>query len=143
MTILRQIYVESLLERFRASPALTTLARVERSVIDAMDLADRAVIVAHRSGERKREEYVGYVDRFCELLITIVTRDSQPDVLADQILEVAHPIVMGLTGHQLIDIEEMDDGTDPPVYAGNNGSLCLCTTHYLMHYRTQRDDLSK
>jgi hypothetical protein len=143
MTILRQIYVESLLDTFSKSPALTELARIDRSVIDAMDLNDRAVIVAHRAGERKREEYIGYVDRFCELLITIVTRDSRPDVLADEILEVAHPIVMRLTGPQLIDIEEMEDGTDPPVYASNNGSLCLCTTHYLMHYRTSRDDLSK
>src|SRR5471032_1040067 len=129
MTILRQMYVESLLNAFSNSPALTALARVERSVIDAMDLDDRAVIVAHRGGERKREEVIGYVDRFCELLITIVTRDSKPDVLADQILEIAHPLVVGLTGPQLIDIEEMDESTDPPVYAANNGSLCLCTTH--------------
>ncbi len=143
MTILRETYIATLLDDFRVNVALTALASVERSVINAMGLTDRAVIVAHRGGERKAEAMTGYVDRFCDLLLTIVTRDPEPDVLADQVLEVAHPIVMALTGPNLIDVSEADDGTDPPVYAAQDGSLCLCTTHYVIHYRSGRDDLTQ
>jgi hypothetical protein len=143
VTILREIYISTLLDSFRGSVELTALASVDRSVINAMGLTDRAVIVAHRGGERKVEQMTGYVDRFCELLVTIVTRDPEPDVLADQVLELAHPIVMALEGTNLIEISEADDGTDPPVFAAQDGTLCLCTTHYVIHYRSGRDDLSK
>lgn len=143
MSILRQTYIASLLDAFRASAELTEIAAVERSVINAMGMADRAVIVAHRGGERKSEAMTGYVDRFCDLLITVVTRDPEPDVLADQVMEIAHPIVMALTGANLVDVSEADDGTDPPVFAAQDGSLCLCTTHYIIQYRSGRDDLTR
>ncbi|CAM2154447.1 conserved hypothetical protein [Paraburkholderia tropica] len=143
MTMLRQTYIAALLEAFSASTELTALAAVERSVINAMGMSDRAVIVAHRGGERKSEAMTGAVDRFCELLVTVVTRDAAPDVLADQVMEIAHPLVMSLTGTNLVDVSEADDSTDPPVFAAQDGSLCLCTTHYIIQYRSGRDDLTR
>jgi hypothetical protein len=143
VSILRQTYIASLLDAFRASAELTALAAVERSVINAMGMTDRAVIVAHRGGERISEMMAGPVDRFCELLVTIVTRDAEPDVLADEVMEIAHPIVMALTGPNLVDVSEADDGTDPPVFAAQDGNLCLCTAHYIIQYRSGRDDLTR
>jgi len=143
MKTLRQVYIDTLLAQFQANADLTALATVDRSVLRAMGMNDRAVIVPHRGGGQMKEAMTGYTDRWVELLVTIVTRDLEPDRVADEVLEVAHPIVMALTGLNLIDVSQMEESDDPPVFVSQNDTLCLCTSHYVIHYRSMRDDLSR
>ncbi|SDV51685.1 hypothetical protein [Chitinasiproducens palmae] len=142
MTILRQQLLGALRASLQADAQLTARVAIGESVLDALDEAAGSTLVIHRGGELPRRTNMGVTDRFCEVLATVIVRAPAPDVEADRILEIAHPIIVALDLPGLISIEEsVDGGADPPMFGESNSNLCLCTTHYVMHYRTSGDSL--
>ncbi|QNT25505.1 hypothetical protein [Ralstonia solanacearum] len=142
MTVRREILADGLLQAIRAGLVLQhTEADTERSLDRALRIEDgRPIVVVHLGADHPEVQGVGATDRVCELLVTVVTHDEEPDRAADRVLEVVHPAVMGFEAERLIDITE--GRTDAPEFAGLDGTSCMRTVHYLMQYRTSPNSLA-
>ncbi|HDR9028746.1 TPA: hypothetical protein QDB14_002946 [Burkholderia vietnamiensis] len=143
MTTRREVYIEDLLAAAGVDAGLQQLdVQVGRSVVDALDEKHSLALVLHLGGEAPPDRSaVGFATRQTELLCTVITRDTAPDRAADQVLELAHPIVMNYDGQGIIDIGESH--TDPPIFANVDGESCLRTVHYIFTYRTRWNSLTE
>lgn len=136
---LRETFIQALMARFTAAPGFP--AAVERSIVKAFDREDGAVIVVHRGGEQDPDNSrLGVIDRVCEILVSVVARGDAPDQLADDVLEVAHPLVMTYAAAGIIDLWE--GPTDTPKFSDTNGTAGLITVHYFIKYRTSPTSLT-
>ena len=134
---LRESYIQGIIAALRALPDFP--ASVERAVTTAFARNEGPVLVVHRGAEGL-EGKLGEVHRTCEVLVSVVTRSSVPDQLADEIMELAHPVVMAFRGTGMIEIAE--EGTNAPTFAQADAQACLLTTRYGIKYATSRRSLS-
>ncbi|MFS8973861.1 hypothetical protein PO002_05005 [Cupriavidus necator] len=141
-TTLRESYAGQLRALLEAEPALQALGvQFSRSVFEALDMrAIRYALVLHHGADAPGHETTGAVDRHSELLLTLMVRDTDPEPLAEAVLAIVHPLVMGFTAEQLIDVSEL--ATDAPAYDHTGGMRLARTVHYDLFYRTQRSSLS-
>jgi len=136
---LRETYIEALIALFGATTGFP--AQVERSIVKAISRAEGSTVVVHRGGEPAPDNsMLGVIDRTCEILVSVVTRDDTPDKIADEIMEVVHPLVMTYSTAGIIDVWEGQ--TDTPKFSNTNGQACLLTVHYFIKYRTSPNSLS-
>lgn len=135
---LRETYIEALLALFTATIGFP--ATPERSIVNAIARADGSTIVIHRGGEDPDYSKLGVVDRSCEILVTVITRDDTPDKIADDVMAVAHPLIMTFTAAKIIDVQE--GVTDKPLFSNTDSKACMMTTHYFIRYRTTPNSLS-
>ncbi len=135
----RETYIQGLIAALAAAPGLS--AKVERSVVVAFNRSESPVLVVHR-GSEALENSLGDDDtyRTCEILISVVARSDVPDQVADEVMEVAHPVIMAYMAAGVIQMQEM--GTDAPVFAQADSKACLMTTRYVIQYLTNRLSLS-
>lgn len=134
----RESYIQGLIAMFSAASGFPAL--VERSVSIAFSREESPVLVVHRGAETPDNSKMGVTDRSCEILVSVITRSDTPDKDADDILEVAHPLVLGYMAAGLIDVNEV--ATEAPRYANTDGQACMITVRYLFLYRTDRDSLA-
>lgn len=142
MTTKREQLVEAVYQALKASPALQALGVVfSRSIFAALDMREKKrVLVVHHGKERTGEESSAQIDRRATLIVTIVTRDPNPDSLSEEALALAQPVVMTFSHPDLIDIDEL--GTDEPSYDHLGSVVSARAIHFSLFYRTSRDSLS-
>ena len=63
-----------------------------------------------------------------------------PDQLADEIMELAHPVIMAYRAAAMVEMGEL--GTNAPTFAQGDAQACLLTTRYGIKYTTGRRSLS-
>lgn len=136
---LREVFIENLIAILNAAPGLQS--KVERSIVTAFDREEGSVLVVHRGAEAAPDaSKCGVVDRTCEILVSVVARADAPDKAADELLEIAHPLVMAFTGQEIIDVWEGQ--TDAPKFSDADSAAGLITVHYLVKYRTRPNTLT-
>jgi hypothetical protein len=135
---LRETYIQALIALFKATPGFP--AMVERSLVVAFAYEEGSVVVVHRGKEDPDNSMTGVTDRTCEILISVITRSAVPDQVADEVMEVVHPLVMHFTAANLMRV--LEGQTDEPKFSGTDTSACLMATHYTLLYRTIPDSLS-
>lgn len=142
MTTKREQLAEAVYQALQANVALRALGvAFSRSVFAALDLRDKKrVLVVHHGKERTGEESTAQIDRHTTLIVTVVTRDANPDSLSEEALALAQPVVMTLSHPDLIDVAEL--GTDEPSYDNLGGVVSARAIHFSLFYRTSRDSLS-
>lgn len=142
MTTTREQLAEAVFQALKANPALQALGLLfSRSVFAALDLREKKrVLVVHHGKERTGEESSAQIDRHTTLIVTIVTRDANPDPLSEEALALAQPIVMTFAHPDLIDVAEL--GTDEPSYDNLGGVVSARAIHFSLFYRTSRNSLS-
>lgn len=142
MTTKREAMVQGVLQALQAAPTLQGKGLVfSRSLFAALDMRNtKRVLVVHHGQEQMGAESTAEVDRHAELLITVVSRDADPDSISEATLALVHPVVMAFTDPALIDLAEL--GTDTPSYDNLGGIVGARTVHYDLFYRTSRDSLS-
>jgi hypothetical protein len=138
MTTARESYIQGLIAVLEASPWFP--AGVSRSVTVAFRREESPVLIVHRGAEEIENSLGDDTERHCEILASVVSRAEAPDQEADEVMEVAHPIIMQYSAPGIVLIEEV--GTNAPVFAGADGGACLVTTRYKIHYCTDRLSLS-
>ncbi|MBC3927777.1 hypothetical protein [Undibacterium sp. CY21W] len=136
-TTLRERYLDQIVDLIRAIPGITAV--VDRSVSAAFEVDDSDVIVIHRGKETPEQEMHGATDRTCDVMVSVVTRNSIPERVADGLMSIIHPAMMHFSDDALIDITE--GITEQPRYGGENGKACMISTHYFILYRTDPDSL--
>ncbi|HEY9145263.1 MAG TPA: hypothetical protein VIN36_01125 [Thiobacillus sp.] len=138
MTTLRETYIEGLMAVLEAVPGFP--AGVHRSISVAFRREESPVLVVHRGGEDVANSLGDDTDRFCEILVSVISRGDTPDRDADAVMELAHPAIMQFLAPGLIQMEEV--GTNAPVFSNADGHACMMTTRYKVHYCTDRLSLS-
>lgn len=135
MTTLRERYIEGLIAALDAVPGFP--ASVHRSMTIAFRRDESPALIVHRGAE-DLENTLGDddTDRQCEILVSIVSRGDTPDREADDVMELAHPVIMQYRAPGLLLVEEM--GTNAPAYSNADAHACLMTTRYKIHYTTGR-----
>ncbi|WP_059415602.1 hypothetical protein [Cupriavidus basilensis] len=141
-TTKREEMAQRLYERLQAVPGLQALGLAfSRSLFAALDMrGKKRVLVVHHGKEQLGAESTAEIDRHAVLIVTIVTRDPDPDSLSEAAFALMHPAVMTFTDPALIDISEL--GTDAPSYDNLGGIVGARAVHYDFFYRTGRDSLS-
>jgi hypothetical protein len=134
---LRESYIQALLDLFRDASGFP--ATPERSLKAAFSREEGTIIVVHRGKEFQEDAVLGYADRHCEVLVSVISRDEAPDRVADDVMEIAHPLIMNFCSEKLVDVVE--GPTDQPLFSNVDPSACVVTTHYVLRYRTQSDSL--
>lgn len=138
MTTRRESYIQGVIVALSALPALA--GRVERSISKAFTREESPVIVVHRGAESLENTLGSDTDRSCEILVSVVSRSHIPDVDADGVMEVAHPVIMAFQSAGILWMEEL--GTNAPIFSNTDSQACLLTTRYMVHYGTDRLSLS-
>lgn len=138
MSTLRETYLDALVAMVKAIPNFPAI--VDRSVIAAFAIEDSDVVVIHRGKEDTDHGMAGVVDRSCEILVSVITRNSVPERQADALMEQLHPLIIRFAAAGVIDVS--DGSTDAPKFADADGKICMITTHYVLQYRTASDSLS-
>ncbi|MBY0237871.1 MAG: hypothetical protein K2X55_01005 [Burkholderiaceae bacterium] len=138
MTTLREVYIEGIIAALEATPGFP--AKVERSVNRAFTRQESPVLVVHRGGEDVNDSLNSSVFRACEVLVSVVTRSDVPDQVADEIMEIAHPVIMAYRGDRMMKI--LEAGTNAPVFSPADSQACLLTTRYNIQYTTARRSLT-
>jgi hypothetical protein len=110
-------------------------ALVGRSLARAFGADEGTQLVVHRGGESPDLDIDGDGQRYCDALISVVTRSDEAEVDADAVMDIAHPLVMGFTDPRLVLIEEIK--VDEPKYASADYRVCVITTHYRFSYQVQ------
>ena len=135
---LRETYIQGLLAALRAVPNFP--AQVERSLSIAFSREESPVLVVHRGAEELENSLGSDTDRSCAILVSVISRSDVPDQVADDVMEVAHPVIMAF---QLAGIQQMQEmGTNAPVFSNADGQACMVTTRYSIMYGTDRLSLS-
>ncbi|MEM5449856.1 MULTISPECIES: hypothetical protein [Paraburkholderia] len=139
MTTRRESYVESLMQALSGSAELQSLGvQVERSVFEAVSSSEPRVLVVHRGRDVPTTD-IGVTARECIFNLTAVVRDAAPDRAADDIFELAHPIVMAFDAPGLMGIVE--GPTEEPSVADAEGGIGVVTIQYLFQYQTPTEAL--
>lgn len=135
---LRESYIQGLMAALQAVPSFPAL--VERSVVVAFSRAESPVLVVHRGAEDLENTMGDDTYRTCEILVSVVARSDAPDQVADEVMEVAHPVIMAYMGARMLQMQEL--GTNAPVFAQADSKACLMTTRYGIQYVTDRLSLA-
>ena len=135
---LRESYIQGLIALLAAVPGFP--ARVERSISIAFSREHSPVLIVHRGAEDLQNTLGDDTDRQCEILVSVVSRSDVPDCVADDVMEVAHPLIMAFQSAGILQMEEI--GTNAPVFSNTDGQACMMTTRYKIHYCTDRLSLS-
>lgn len=135
---LRETYIQGLIAQIEAISWFP--AGVTRSMSVAFNREESPMLIIHRGSEDIENSLGDDTDRQCELLASVVSRAEAPDQEADEVMEVAHPIIMQYRAPGIVLIEEV--GTNAPMFAGADGAACMMTTRYRIHYSTSRLSLS-
>lgn len=138
MTTRREVYLDALVALVKEIPNFPAV--VDRSVIAAFTIEDDDVVVIHRGKEDPDHGMLGVVDRTCEILVSVITRNTVPERQADGLMELLHPLIMNFAAAGVIDVS--DGVSEAPKYSGTDGSICMITTHYFLQYRTASGSLS-
>jgi hypothetical protein len=135
---LRESYIQGLIDMLAALPGFP--AGVHRSMSVAFRRDESPALVVHRGAEELENSLGDDTDRHCEILVSVVSRGDAPDRDADEVMEMAHPVIMQFTAPGVVQMEEI--GTNAPVFANADGQACMVTTRYKVHYCTDRLSLS-
>lgn len=135
---LRETYIQGLIAALTGTVGLG--AEVGRSIVVAFARPRGSVLVVHRGGEELENTLGDDTERHCEILVSVITRSDVPDQVADQVMEIAHPVIMGYQAAGMIQMQEM--GTNAPVFANTDGQACMLTSRYRIQYSTDRLSLS-
>lgn len=135
---LRESYIQGLMALLAATPGFP--AGVTRSMSVAFGAEESPMVIVHRGAEDLENSLGDDTERNCEILISVVSRGDEPDREADEVMEAAHPVIMGFGAPGLYLVEEA--GTNAPAFAGADGNACMVTTRYRLHYTTSRLSLS-
>jgi hypothetical protein len=123
-------------------PGRTIDIGVERSMVLGFDGDEVATLVVHQGVDDPVTTDLGCVTNIVEIMVTAIVRDPMPDVLANQLFEISHPVIMGLVGlASLIQIEK--GRTDAPMFTTADPNAVFLTMHYAFTYQTQPDSLSE
>lgn len=135
---LRETYIQGLIAALRDVPYFP--AQVERSLTIAFGREESPVLVVHRGAEELENTLGSDTDRSCTILISVISRSDVPDLVADDVMEAAHPVIMGYQGAGMLQMQEI--GTNAPVFSNADGQACMMTTRYSIMYCTDRLSLS-
>ncbi len=136
---LREVYIQGLIAKLSAASGFP--ASVERSISIAFSREESPVVVVHRGSESLENTLGSDTYRSCEILVSVITRNDAPDKIADDIMEVAHPLVMTYQAAGLIQMEEL--GTNAPVFSNTDSQACMMTTRYRIQYCSGRESLNE
>ena len=132
----REEIMSAIISLLRATDGID---HVERSLLKAYDMEETPVIVVHRGDETVNDKMIGVVDRKMDLRITVICRGENPEVAVDNLLAIAHPVLMTAS---IPDVMEMSEsGSDEPKYADRPTDGCFVQSHYSVLYRTYRNTL--
>ena len=112
---------------------------VERSLVKAYDMDETPVVVVHRGAETINNQLIGVVNRTMDLRITVICRGDNPEVAADDLMGIVHPVLMSASLPDVMDLSE--DGSDEPKYADRPTAGCFVQSHYSVLYRTAGNTL--
>lgn len=115
------------------------IEHVERSLVKAYDTEETPVVVVHRGAETVGNELIGAIDRTMDLRITVICRGDDPEVAADNLMGIVHPVLMTASLPDVMEISET--GSDEPKYADRPTAGCFVQSHYSVRYRTQPNTL--
>lgn len=115
------------------------IGHVERSLVKAYDAEETPVVVVHRGDETVSNRMLGAVDRTMDLRITVICRGDNPEVAADNLMGIIHPVLMTASIPDIIEIAET--GSDEPKYAERPSDGCFVQSHYSVLYRTFQNSL--
>jgi hypothetical protein len=135
---LRETYIEGLMDAMKAFAGFP--AGVERSISIAYTREESPVLVVHRGEETLENSMGDDTDRQCEILVSVISRGDTPEVDADDVMDVAHPLIMQYQGAGILQVEEL--GTKAPLYSNTDGMACMVTARYRIQYSTSRLSLS-
>ncbi|MGN7985146.1 hypothetical protein [Burkholderia sp. 22313] len=140
MTTLRERFIEQLMTAFSADERLHQQGVVvERSLFAAFEASEPRVIVVHRGSDPVVDENIGVTTRECGVAVSAVVHADAPDLAADAMFEVTHPIVMRFQADGLIGVREA--GTDEPQAGDVDGGVGVVTMRYLFLYQTRAGHL--
>lgn len=131
---LRESYIQGLLVLLRTTPGFP--ASVERSISIAFTREESPVLVVHRGAEALENSLGDDTDRQCDILVSVISRSNSAEMDADNIMAVAHPLIMGYAAVGVVLVEET--GTNAPLYSNTDGMACMLTARYKIHYCTHR-----
>lgn len=137
MTTKRETHISAIVAALKASSLGES--KVGRSLRLAYSSTDGTMLVVHAGASEPDASMVGVTDRTVEVMLTVVSRGDEPEVEADDVMVVAHPIVMSYQATGLMDISE--GRREEPRYTGDHFAVCLITTRYTMKYRTQPNEI--
>jgi hypothetical protein len=135
---LRESYIQGLIALLSGTVGFP--AKVDRSISIAFTREESPVLVIHRGAEDVENDLGDDTERQCEILVSVISRSNAPDSEADDVMDVAHPLVMGYAGTGILQVEEV--GTNAPLYSNTNGMACMITARYRIQYSTSRLSLS-
>lgn len=135
---LRESYIQGLIDLLTGTVGFP--AGVERSITRAFTREESPVVIVHRGGEDLENTLGRITDRHCEILVTVLSRSDVPDADADEVMEIAHPLIMGFTAPGVELVQEV--GTNAPLFSNANGQACMLTARYKILYSTDRRSLS-
>lgn len=135
---LRESYIQGLIAMLEVVPWIP--AGVHRSMSVAFSREESPALIVHRGAEDIENSLGDDTERYCEILFSVVSRGDAPDQEADEVMEFAHPMIMQFSAPGIVLVEEI--GTNAPVFASADGSACMVTTRYKIHYSTDRLSLS-
>lgn len=135
---LRETYIQGLISLLEVIPWFG--ANVTRSMSVAFSREESPMVIVHRGAEDVENSLGDDTDRHCEIRVSVLSRADAPDQEADEVLERAHPVIMQFQAPGVILVVEV--GTDEPRFAGADGSACVVTTRYRIHYSSSRLSLS-
>lgn len=131
---LRETYIQGLINTLRSVPAFP--AGVERSISIAFTREESPVLVVHRGAEQIGNTIGGDTDRECEILVSVISRGDSPETEADEVMALAHPLIMSFKAVGMMLMEEV--GTSAPLYSNTDGMACMLTSRYKIHYTSGR-----
>jgi len=135
---LRESYIQGMIAALAAVTGFP--AKVERSISIAFSREESPVLVVHRGAEDLENTLGDDTYRTCEILVSVISRSDVPDQVADDVMAVAHPVIMAYQAANLIQMQEM--GTNAPVFSNADSQACMMTTRYSIQYCTDRLSLS-
>jgi len=131
--IIRQQIQAALVEQLVAWPDFPAI--VGRSLVRAFSEDEGDQLVVHRGSETPDLDLDGDGQRACDVLVTVVTRADDAEPAADNVMAVAHPIIMAFSLPGVLNVEEIK--VDEPKYASADYRVCMVTTQYRITYQVQ------
>ncbi len=135
---LRESYIQGLIAMLAADPGVSF--GVERSISIAFTREESPVLVVHRGAEELENSLGDDTERQCEILVSVISRSSTPESDADDVMAIAHPLVMQYQAAGIVQMEET--GTNAPLYSNTDGMACMITARYKIQYSTSRLSLT-
>ena len=132
----REELIAALIQSLSDAP---DICPVYRSREQAFSHEELPVLVITRGKESVNDRNLGYIDRTCEVLVSVFSKGNDPETEADTVLEKVHPLVMTFSGYDILSIDEI--GTNEPDYEFFDENLCRVMVRYAIRYRTTPNTL--